>query len=140
MSSLSDHQADEVQFICVFLSSRIFSRKSSGSDPFPYLGWSQHLRFLLVSRFMITVSTFVATVSRFTKSYIHTPRLYTSKFAFLAWLSINLLRGATSSPISILNTLSASTASSMPTCRIVRRAGSIVVSHRVSGFISPRPL
>src|SRR6266699_3806167 len=65
---------------------------------------------------------------------------YTSRFAFFAWLSINLFLGATSSPISMLKVLSASTASSIFTFNIVLLDGSIVVSQSVSGFISPRRL
>src|SRR6266516_5518049 len=65
---------------------------------------------------------------------------YTSKLAFFAWLSMNRFLGPTSSPISMLNVLSASTASSILTFNTVLFAGSIVVSHKVSGFISPRPL
>jgi len=76
-------------------------------------------------------------VSRFPKAY-KVP--YTSRLALFAWLSMKRLRGATSSPISMLKILSASTASSTETCRMVRCSGSMVVSQRVSGFISPRPL
>src|SRR4029453_19052905 len=54
--------------------------------------------------------------------------------------SMNLRRGSTWSPISVVNIRSASVWSSAFTCSRVRLAGSIVVSHNVSGFISPRPL
>jgi DNA gyrase subunit B len=43
-------------------------------------------------------------------------------------------------PEQLWNTLSATTASSMVTRRIVRRSGSMVVFHSCSAFISPRPL
>ena len=42
-----------------YFSSLILSKKSSIDDLNPYLGWSQDLRSFPVSRFMITVSTFV---------------------------------------------------------------------------------
>src|SRR5581483_7981073 len=66
----------------------------------------------------------------------HTSRKRTS-FAFC---SMNSRRGSTWSPISIEKTWSAAAASSTSTCSSMRRAGSIVVSHSCSGFISPRPL
>ncbi len=66
--------------------------------------------------------------------------LYTSSLAYLAWLSIKSLRGATSSPISILKTRSASAALSIVTCFNVREAGFMVVFHSWSAFISPKPL
>ena len=54
---------------------------------------------------------------------------YTSRFCTLrAWAAIKLLRGATTSPMRVENTSSASTASSMLTSSIWRAAGSIVVS------------
>jgi hypothetical protein len=46
----------------IFSSSLILSKKPSGVDLIPYLGWSQDLRSFPVSRFMVTVP-------RFTKSY-----------------------------------------------------------------------
>ena len=48
------------------------------------------------------------------------PVFYTSILAYLAWVSINSRLGGTSSPISILNTLSASAALSIVTCFSVR--------------------
>ena len=65
----------------------------------------------------------------------------TSMFAARsALVSMKSRRGSTSSPISIVNTRSASIASSICTCSRRRTAGSIVVSHSCAGFISPRPL
>ena len=65
----------------------------------------------------------------------------TSMFATRSALpSMKLRRGSTSSPISIVNTRSASIASSSWTRRSLRTAGSIVVSQSCSGFISPSPL
>jgi hypothetical protein len=65
---------------------------------------------------------------------------YTSKFASLAFDWMKDLRGATSEPMRISNTLSASCASPTATCFKTRRAGSMVVSQSSSAFISPRPL
>jgi flavin-dependent dehydrogenase len=66
---------------------------------------------------------------------------YTSMFAARsAFCSMNSRRGSTSSPISMVKTRSASIASSICTRNRRRTAGSIVVSHSCSGFISPRPL
>ena len=57
-----------------------------------------------------------------------------------ALLSMNWRRGSTSSPISMVNTRSASRASSSCTRSRRRTVGSIVVSQSCEGFISPRPL
>jgi predicted tellurium resistance membrane protein TerC len=57
-----------------------------------------------------------------------------------ALASMKSRRGSTSSPISIVNTRSASIASSICTRSRRRTPGSIVVSHSCIGFISPRPL
>jgi uncharacterized protein YbjT (DUF2867 family) len=57
-----------------------------------------------------------------------------------ALLSMKARRGSTSSPISIVKTRSASSASSSWTRRSRRTDGSIVVSQSCAGFISPRPL
>jgi hypothetical protein len=57
-----------------------------------------------------------------------------------ALVSMKSRRGSTSSPISMVNTRSASMASSICTRSRRRTAGSMVVSHSCSGFISPRPL
>ena len=57
-----------------------------------------------------------------------------------AFASMNSRRGSTSSPISIVNTRSASIASSICTRNNLRTVGSIVVSHNCIGFISPSPL
>ncbi len=54
--------------------------------------------------------------------------IHTSKRAYIAFSSINLRRGSTSSPMRVLNTRSASTASESTTCIILRRTGFIVVS------------
>lgn len=68
------------------------------------------------------------------------PNIYTSIFAYLAWLSINSRRGGTSSPINIAKIRSASAALSIVTCFSERVSGFIVVLHNCSAFISPRPL
>src|SRR3989338_6521822 len=66
---------------------------------------------------------------------------YTSRFATsCACCSMNCFRGSTSSPIRSVNILSASTASSIVTKRVLLLPGSMVVSQSWSGFISPRPL
>jgi hypothetical protein len=57
-----------------------------------------------------------------------------------AFVSMKSRRGSTSSPISMVKTWSASMASSICTRSRRRTAGSMVVSHSCSGFISPRPL
>jgi hypothetical protein len=57
-----------------------------------------------------------------------------------AFVSMKSRRGSTSSPISMVNTRSASMASSICTRSRRRTVGSMVVSHSCSGFISPRPL
>src|SRR5579871_5212979 len=66
----------------------------------------------------------------------HTSR----NFTFVAFSSMKMRRGSTASPISIENTSSARCASSTSTRTSSRFAGSIVVSHSWSAFISPRPL
>ena len=66
----------------------------------------------------------------------HTSRLRTN----FALSSMNRRRGSTSSPISVSNSTDAWAASSSSTLRMVRVAGSIVVFHSWSGFISPSPL
>jgi len=67
--------------------------------------------------------------------------LYTSRFrTSLAWACMKALRGGTCSPISMVKTSSALTASSISTCSIVLVLGSMVVSHSCSGLISPSPL
>ena len=65
---------------------------------------------------------------------------YTSRLAYWAFVSINLRRGSTWSPIRMVKASSAFSASSMVICTITRLSGFMVVSHNWSGFISPRPL
>jgi hypothetical protein len=57
-----------------------------------------------------------------------------------AFFSMKSRRGSTSSPMSMVNTRSASMASSICTRSRRRTVGSMVVSHSWAGFISPRPL
>ena len=63
-----------------------------------------------------------------------------SMLALLALSSMKARRGSTSSPIRVVKISSASRASLSWTCSMRRTAGSSVVSHSWSGFISPRPL
>src|SRR5712672_609605 len=72
-----------------------------------------------------------------------TSHLYTSRFrTFSALSSMNWRRGSTTSPIRIVNILSASTALSSfkSTFNNLRFSGFIVVSNHSLAFISPRPL
>ena len=61
-------------------------------------------------------------------------------FTYLAFCSINSRRGSTLSPMRMVNTSSAVAASSTSTRRMVRVAGSMVVSQSWSESISPKPL
>ena len=69
--------------------------------------------------------------------------LYTSRLrTFSALSSMNCRRGSTTSPIRLVNILSASTALSRSDrlCSSLRFSGFIVVSNNSLAFISPRPL
>lgn len=68
------------------------------------------------------------------------PWAYTSTSASSANSSINSRLGSTTSPISLVNISSASSAWSTRTWRSVRALASSVVSQSWSAFISPRPL
>ena len=68
------------------------------------------------------------------------PPAYRSTLAVSAFSWMNSRRGSTTSPISLVNRSSASSASLTFTCRSERALVSRVVSHSCPGFISPRPL